>query len=115
MKKLFLLPLVLLIIFISCNKDNEEFKQEITKNELIGSWQYMNKDGTSGNFLEFKEDMGTYIIYKNSTNTFSDWFKYNISGLSITFNYNKNGTKVYEIYKVGESKISFDNQILTRK
>lgn len=115
MKKLLLLPLIILIAFTYCGGDDEQFKQEITKNELLGSWQYINKDGTSGNFLDFKEDMGTYIIYKNSTNIFSDWFKYNISGLNITFNYNKNGTKVYNIYKVGENKISFDNQILTRK
>lgn len=116
MEKLLLLLLFMSLYFTSCGgDDNDQFKEEITKNELIGSWQYVNKDGTSGNFLNFKEDMGTYIIYKNSTNIFSDWFKYNISGLNITFNYNKNGTKVYNIYKVGENKISFDNQILTRK
>lgn len=106
---------VLSLLFFSCSSDDDNQQSDISLDYIIGEWQIVNSDGTSGRFLEFNSDMtGSYLVYENKYFSFSDLFTYELSANKIILKYNKNGTKEYNILKIGSDKLKFDQWVFER-
>lgn len=93
MKKGFYL-FIMLCIFIgfsccSSNNDNIETplkngKKQITKSEILGSWEYLDPKTGTIHYLEFRENSDSYY-FEQKDNNLIEWysFKFNIKDLDI--------------------------------